>query len=150
MITEEELTITTLKDPFQQGHIRSDILGIGYAACASASAAMIISYHGKIGNNQESMIETAETVFNATFETTSGLLGRNLLEDHLEQVWEFSSVYFDDSCWDDLYETSNFLILQCFMGLTILQNKLLGLDRKPNLLTWLAPPYLKKSIIYGC
>ncbi|MHB8090920.1 MAG: C39 family peptidase [Syntrophales bacterium] len=82
-----------------------DIPVIGEAACASASTAMILAYYGKIKNDQESMIEAAETVFNATSSTTSGLNGRDILEDHLEQVWGFSSVYFNDSYWDVLYET---------------------------------------------
>ncbi|RLC13083.1 MAG: hypothetical protein DRI57_16925 [Deltaproteobacteria bacterium] len=82
-----------------------DIPDIGYAACASASSAMILAYHGKIGNTQQAMTDAAKTVFSATSSLDSGLLGRDRLSDHLEQVWGFSSVSFDDSYWDVLYET---------------------------------------------
>jgi len=81
-----------------------DIPEIGDAACASASAAMILAYHRKIENTQDAMIDAAETVFDATSTYESGLLSRDYLEEHLEDYWGFSSVEFDDSQWDDLYE----------------------------------------------
>ena len=81
-----------------------DIPDIGEAACASASTSMILAYYGKIGQTKQEMINAAKTVFEATSNTSSGLLGRGLLSDHLEEVWRFSSVYFNQSYWDSLYD----------------------------------------------
>jgi subtilisin-like proprotein convertase family protein/uncharacterized protein YvpB len=81
-----------------------DIPIIGEAACASASSAMILAYHGKIGSSQLEMISAAENVFDATSNVDQGLLGRYFLEQHLEQEWNFSSVNFDNSYWNTLYE----------------------------------------------
>lgn len=82
-----------------------DIPNIGEAACASASSAMILAYYGKVANTQQAMINAAETVFSATSSTSYGLLGRDKLAAHLTDVWGFSSVHFDSSYWDVLYET---------------------------------------------
>ncbi|KPA10594.1 conserved hypothetical protein, secreted [Candidatus Magnetomorum sp. HK-1] len=81
-----------------------DIPNIGNAACASASSAMVLAYHGKIQRTRHAMIMAATTIFDATSSTNLGLKGRSGLSNHLVDVWDFSSVYFEHPNCPDLYE----------------------------------------------
>lgn len=80
---------------------QNDIPGIGFAACSSASSAMVLATYGE--SRVDDMIDTAKTVFAATADTQVGLKGRWLLEQHLEGAWDMSDVFFDDSNWPQLY-----------------------------------------------
>ncbi|SEH08545.1 C39 family peptidase [Candidatus Venteria ishoeyi] len=81
-----------------------DIPVIGEAACASASSAMVLAYHGIIPPNRHAMIQAAEIIFEDTSSFEFGLHSRPGLETHLENIWGLDNVYFDDSNWPELYE----------------------------------------------
>lgn len=95
-----------ITNPLQVPYLdQLDIPQIGEAACASASTAMVLAYHRKIGQSQQDMVAAAVSVFAATSTTQQGLLSRDRLAQHLRDVWRFSSVRFDASYWDVLYQT---------------------------------------------
>lgn len=71
---------------------QNDIPNIGWAACSSASAAMVLAYDGKIGSDQATMIGTAADVFAATANLQVGLLGAAVYSNYLEMEWGYSSV----------------------------------------------------------
>jgi hypothetical protein len=82
---------------------QNSLTNIGFAACSSASAVMVLAAHGIIPVDQ--MDDEAYDIFAATANTSVGLRGRNLLRDHLEQQYGIGQVEIDTSGWPQLYAT---------------------------------------------
>lgn len=81
-----------------------DIPEVGWAACSSASSAMVLAYHDYIDSDQQSMVAAAETIFSSTSDPESGLLGRDGLADFIVEEWGFSSVNFEYAPLPELYD----------------------------------------------
>jgi hypothetical protein len=81
-----------------------DIPDIGLSACSSASAAMVLAYHGKIQRTTQNMMDAAISIFGRTA-GPYGLEGRDGMTAELTGNWGFSSADFDQSYQPQLYET---------------------------------------------
>jgi hypothetical protein len=77
---------------------------IGWAACSSASAAMVLAYDGMIPDDQASMIDAAQTIFAATANLQFGLLGAPGYIKHLVQHWGYSNVEWHDPNQKQLFD----------------------------------------------
>jgi hypothetical protein len=77
---------------------------IGWAACSSACAAMVLAYDGKIPDDKASMIDAAVTVFWATANLQVGLLDSTHYINHLKQHWGYTNVEWYDSDQETLFD----------------------------------------------
>jgi hypothetical protein len=89
-----------------------DIPDIGWAACSSASAAMVLAYHNIIELDNQSLIQAAQTTFSATSDPELGLLGRDIMAQFLMAEWGLSNVSFEYSSQELLYEIVRYEIDQ--------------------------------------
>jgi len=74
---------------------------VGDAACSASSGTMELATLGRV--RVDEMATAARTIFNATANTSVGLRSRDLLANHLLDVWGLRSVTIDTSTWGPLY-----------------------------------------------
>jgi hypothetical protein len=81
-----------------------DIPEVGWAACSSATSAMVLAYHGFIYSDQQSMVAAAEVIFSATSDPERGLLARDGLAGFLMEEWALTTVDFTYAPLAELYD----------------------------------------------
>ena len=80
-----------------------DIPDVGWAACSSASAAMVLAYHGYIPNDNQSMVLAAQDLFASTSDPQLGLLSRDGMASVLIEEWGVSQAAFVYAHPSELY-----------------------------------------------